>query len=365
MATQTGYLVLADISGFTSFLATTELEHSHEIMTELLELIIGKFKPLLTLSKLEGDAVFAYASESKVTRGETLIEMLEATYLAFKDRVGAVHRRTTCTCNACRAIPTLDLKFMAHHGEYIIQKVADREEVVGSDVNLVHRLLKNHVSEATGWRAYALFTQKCLERIGVQPDGAHTLTENYEHLGDVPTQTINLQQRYKELSETRRVFVEPTAAYVSSTHEYPVPPLVVWDWLNDAQKRAQYLLHEGPFFEVVQRQGGRTGVGTRNHCVHGKDVAMVEDILDWKPFDYLTIEQRFMGIRMVMTMQLTPIDDSNRTRLRMTINGEGPVPRFLTRLFFKFAFTKMFPMSQMFEKMKRRISEAQASAPAA
>ncbi|MEK7786470.1 MAG: DUF2652 domain-containing protein, partial [Chloroflexota bacterium] len=78
--TQHGYLLLADISGYTSFVARTELEHSQEILTELLELIVAKFKSLLTISKLEGDAVFAYAPESKVPRGETLLELIESTY---------------------------------------------------------------------------------------------------------------------------------------------------------------------------------------------------------------------------------------------------------------------------------------------
>ena len=61
--TQHGYLVIADISGYTSFVAKTELEHSHEILSELLSLLVEKIKPLMTLSKLEGDAVFAYAGE--------------------------------------------------------------------------------------------------------------------------------------------------------------------------------------------------------------------------------------------------------------------------------------------------------------
>jgi uncharacterized protein YndB with AHSA1/START domain len=276
--------------------------------------------------------------------------------------VGAVHRRTTCTCNACRAIPTLDLKFMAHYGEYILQNVAGREEVVGSDVNLAHRLMKNHVSETTGWRAYALFTQKCLTRIGVQPADAHILTENYEHLGAVPTQVINLHQRYNELSEARRVFVTPDEAYIASSHDYPVPPIIVWDWLNDPQKRAQYTMQDGIMFVAIKRQGGRTGVGSRNHCVHGKDVAMVEDILDWKPFDYMTVEQKFMGLRMVMTTQLMPNDAGDGTHLNMTINGSSFLPSFLNRFLFGIMFNKVFPMPQMFEKLKRRIAEAQTPA---
>jgi len=107
--TQHGYLVIADISGYTSFMAKTELEHSQEILAELLELLMEKFQPLMTISKLEGDAIFAYAPESMFSRGETLIEFIESIYVAFRDKQVSMKRTTTCTCNACRNIPMLDL----------------------------------------------------------------------------------------------------------------------------------------------------------------------------------------------------------------------------------------------------------------
>jgi hypothetical protein len=37
---QHGYLVLADISGYTSYVASTELEHAQAILRELLEVIL-------------------------------------------------------------------------------------------------------------------------------------------------------------------------------------------------------------------------------------------------------------------------------------------------------------------------------------
>ncbi len=61
---QRGYLVLADISGYTSFLSQTELDHAHEILTDLIETILKRFKPILTIHKIEGDAVFAYTPDS-------------------------------------------------------------------------------------------------------------------------------------------------------------------------------------------------------------------------------------------------------------------------------------------------------------
>src|SRR3990172_5114274 len=116
---QHGYLTLADISGFTSYLAQVELDHANEVLAELLEKIVARFRPVLTISKLEGDAVFAYLTDAKFTRGETLLELFEATYVAFRDAVEAAARRTTCPCRACRAIPQLALKFIVHYGEFM------------------------------------------------------------------------------------------------------------------------------------------------------------------------------------------------------------------------------------------------------
>src|SRR5207302_8401568 len=110
---------------------------------------------------------------------------------------------------AWRAIPTLDLKFILDHGEYIVQQVAGIREVVGSDVNLVHRLLKNHVAEQTGWRGYLLCTDAVLAHLGLAPEGMRMVTESYEHLGEVVTHSLDLQQRYKEIAEARRIVVTP------------------------------------------------------------------------------------------------------------------------------------------------------------
>src|SRR5581483_70042 len=74
-----GYLVLADVSGFTSYLATTELEHAHDILHDLLDTTIGAMAPTLTRIEVEGDAVFAYAPATRVPRGETLLEVVERT----------------------------------------------------------------------------------------------------------------------------------------------------------------------------------------------------------------------------------------------------------------------------------------------
>jgi len=195
--TQTGYLVLADISGYTSFVAQTEIEHADIALSFLLETIVEKIGSLLTICQLEGDAVFAYIEESKLQEAKSLLELIDQTYLAFRDKALELYAGATCPCKDCRALPSLDLKFILHHGEFLMQKVAGVEHLLGTDVNLIHRLSKNHVSESTGWKGYALFTNQGLERMQTDKASFVQQTESYEHLGEVETYVRDMHVRYE------------------------------------------------------------------------------------------------------------------------------------------------------------------------
>jgi len=197
--TRTGYLMLADISGYTSFVAQTEIDHAHLALSLLLETIVEKLSSLLTIFQLEGDAVFAYVEADRLPEGKSLLGLIDQTYLAFREKALALYAGATCPCRACKALPTLDLKFMVHHGDFIIRQVAGIQHLLGTDVNLLHRLSKNHVSESTGWRGYALFTDQGLERMQTDKASFVQQTESYEHLGEVETYVMDMHVRYEEM----------------------------------------------------------------------------------------------------------------------------------------------------------------------
>lgn len=342
--TQHGYLLLADISGYTSYVASTELTHSQEILSDLLELIVSSFSRRMTIHKLEGDAVFAYTAESELERGEALFELIESTYVAFRNKRDVAQRRTTCTCNACRNIPNLDLKFIAHYGEYVVQDVMDRNELVGSDVNLVHRLLKNHVAESTGWKAYALFTDACLERLAMRPEGLHTESESYEHLGEVQTLSMDLHARYRELMDARHIVVTPEQAHYVFEYDYDSPPETVWEWFNDPHKRAQWMTSE---IVPVLRARGRSSAGARNHCIHGKNQVIVEDILDMRPFEYFTVTHTPPGLptSLWQTYSFQSIN-SKKTHFCLYFQAHIPyAPEWLKRQFCRYILrTQILPL---------------------
>lgn len=197
--TQTGYLVLADISGYTSFVAQTEIEHAGMALSYLLETIVERMDDLLTISKLEGDAVFAYVEENKLEDCTLLLELIDQTYLAFREKALALYSQATCPCRACQTLPILDLKFILHHGDFVTQRVAGIHDLLGTDVNLIHRLLKNGVSEATGWKGYAVFTDHALERMQCSKDSYFRRCETYEHIGEVNIYCMDMHVRYAEM----------------------------------------------------------------------------------------------------------------------------------------------------------------------
>lgn len=279
--------LIADISGYTRYLAGVELEHAHDILADLLDTVVTALGPTFRLSKTEGDAAFTFAPADAVD-GSMLLDTIERCYFGFRRRRRDVGQATTCECNACRRIPDLDLKFVVHHGPALVQELAGRDELVGLDAIIVHRLLKNTVVERLGMSAYALVSQRCIDVTDLDPAalGMQPLTETYEEIGDVPAWAHDLERRWEEEDARERVIVSPDESILVVSVPTNVPPQVAWEFLTEPGRRMTWQ----PWVTEVTVQGatgGRRGVGSSNHCMHGKD-AVVEEILDWRPYDYVT-----------------------------------------------------------------------------
>ena len=279
-------LVIADITGYTSYLAGVELDHAQDILADLMDTVVSSLRPTFRLAKLEGDAAFTYALTPTVD-ASSLMDTVERTYFVFRRRLRDIGRASVCDCNACMLMPSLDLKVLAHHGSVIRQRIAGREELVGSDIILAHRLLKNAVTERTGFRAYALYTQGCLDAAAVAGGdlGLVEHRESYDHVGEVVGWVEDLGAAWTAEQGRTRVVVEPADAIVSIDYDLPAPPAIAWEFLTSPARRLRWQAGVSEVTEATA--GGRRGVGTTNHCVHGKD-AIVEEILDWRPPEYFT-----------------------------------------------------------------------------
>jgi len=357
---QYGYFLLADISGFDAYLADVELEHAQGVLAELLELIISAMVPPMHIALVKPDAVLTYKPEAELTRGETLLELTEATYATFRDRLKSIARNNLCGCRACTAVPTLDLKFLVHYGQYTAQPMDDGRVVLGGlDAKLVRdRLLKDQVSD--GSRSYALFTAASLEHMDILPEGMETSSAEYPHLGQIPTSRLNLDERYHRFSDERYAFIIAEQADLIVTHDFPTTPPVVWDWLNDPYKRTRWL--RWTKWRPGLRPSGRTGVGAVNHCTHGVGT-VIETILDWHPYSYFTVEMEQASVwsKIVGTYQLEPLPHGAGTRMFFrAILQQAPALR-LSRQMFKAAFPRK--LQQDYQRMEALIvAEADSTA---
>jgi hypothetical protein len=179
-----GFLVLADISGFTEFVTATEIEHGPAIIAELLEEVIARIAPPLAVQGVEGDAVFALGTDGTLLPPASLLAVLDAGFAGFRRRQRALAADDSCTCGACRSIERLRLKAIGHWGTFVQQTVGGRPHTAGADVILAHRLLKNGVARTAD---YALLTRPAIERMAVDPatHGFVPHVERYDHFGDV------------------------------------------------------------------------------------------------------------------------------------------------------------------------------------
>ena len=205
LGTQTrGALLLADISGYTGFLQGVADAHrsivieadeppaAYALMSSLLDRIVTAIEPHFHLAKLEGDAVFARSRDDHALRGAEVLACLRACYASFAERLAEANSIWTCRCDSCSRVGGLDLKFVLHHGEFVVQRIAGSEEVLGPDVITVHRLLKNHVREVIGARPYALVTDTALAALDIPSEGMTAIAETYDQIPTIAAHVLAL-----------------------------------------------------------------------------------------------------------------------------------------------------------------------------
>ena len=316
-------LLIADISGYTSYLAGVELDHAQDILADLVGTVVSALRPTFKLAKLEGDAAFTWAPAERVD-GSLLLDTIERCYFGFRRRRRDVRQATSCECDACIRIPNLDLKFVVHQGTVARQRMAGLEELVGADVIVVHRLLKNTVVESTGIEAYALFSQAVVDATALRPEelGMRRHAEAYDHIGEVPVWIHDLDRRWAEEDARARVLVAPGKGVYTHTSRTAAPPQVAWDFLTKPGRRVGWMT--GVTDVIQDAPGNRRGVGATNHCMHGPD-AILEEVLDWRPFDYYTLRTTLETpggpVRVVSTTELEPTPDGTLVHMRFAQPG--------------------------------------------
>jgi uncharacterized protein YndB with AHSA1/START domain len=312
-----GYFIITDISGYTEYLTGSELDHANEILQSLFDAQLKAVEHPFFISGFRGDAIFMYVPETNFIQSQSFLEALENFYIVFMETLQQMQYNTTCTCRACRNMSMLDLKMCTHYGDYLVQKLGDREELLGADVIVPHRMLKNHVIEKTGIKSYSLFSDVAAQKLNLTAY-CETLvphSEIYEHIGEVPMRVQDLTSVWEKYQAKKRYFVDAQTAWVKCEMELPFPPALIWEFLTKPDLEAGFLHYD--YGERMDTEGGRVREGSGFHCAHG-DLHVYSKILDWKPFEYYTMEQSALGISYVSTRRLSPTESGTHVGIYLS-----------------------------------------------
>jgi uncharacterized protein YndB with AHSA1/START domain/class 3 adenylate cyclase len=257
-----GTLVLADISGYTAYMAGTEHEHSIEILRELIETIARTFEGHLSIDQLEGDAICATTDKT----GPEIVTWLHETFAEFHLRLRDISELSTCPCRACSSASRLGLKFFVHRGEFSRQQIGPAVQLYGNDVNLVHRLAKNTVP----LREYLFATESTLEAWPAADREGYISSPQQYDVGQVNAAYADLAPVKERALRDRVVKVQPDDAKLRLQYRFDAPPEQVWRVIMDPACRQRYL----GVARVDMIPGAKgTYVGAEFHCRHGKDLS--------------------------------------------------------------------------------------------
>ena len=151
-------LLIADIGGYTDYMSTHRMTLAHaEVNTaRMLDRMIRAARGY-DLVEIEGDAAFLARRVDGRDPDTTLADLLRVS--AAMHRAFHLEReyvaKNLCPCGGCKQAGDLKLKFVAHVGDVATQTIRGRTKLVGIDVILAHRLLKNSVPI----REYVLLTE--------------------------------------------------------------------------------------------------------------------------------------------------------------------------------------------------------------
>ncbi|MDQ2853824.1 MAG: DUF2652 domain-containing protein [Chloroflexota bacterium] len=199
-----GYLLLADITGYTRFLSGVEEAHEvdfsggipagYTVLGQLLDSVVEGVEPEFGVAKLEGDAVFATAPADVLDgHGDAVVSHLQDVHRAFRACRAEAKKANDHVCTACPVVGSLDLKMVLHRGRVVRQTVGSRTEILGPAVNVAHRLLKNTIQARIGARPYLFVTDAAATGLGL----THAGVEHHEEYADVGT----IQGRIVDLTE--------------------------------------------------------------------------------------------------------------------------------------------------------------------
>ena len=312
------FIFIPDISGYTEFITKTEIKHSNHIISELVEIIIAANRLNLTVSEIEGDAVLFYR-KGEPPKLEELIDQVKKMFFDFHTHLKIIQRDNVCQCGACRSAINLSLKFVVHYGSLSETVIQNFTKIIGSDVILAHRLLKNTI----GKTEYMLLTDKYFSTQSENEKQLEPWVKFIEHIENYDN-FEKTEIKYTLLSELRK---EVPQLSKSKKQEYDnlkpdaavligAPILLVHEILTDSQAKFDYV----PGLKAIKDSSSINRVNGHHTCVFDDlEIHFVTQSNERKDKEINYVEQGAASIGFAFISDYRLIEKNGGTELSINI----------------------------------------------
>ena len=347
-------LFLPDISGFTEFVQTTEVEHSQHVISELLEVLIEANTEHLELAEIEGDALFFY-KENEIPSLEKLLAQVEHMFTAFYSHLKLLEKNRICPCNACSTAPNLQLKIIAHCGELQFINVQNNRKPFGTQVIEAHRLMKNSVKSDN----YVLLSKELTDNIHLS-DSYKTKLYNFisgqnsydgKKLNYLYSIIDKKELKLKPFQLGKKIKHKNSPSFVIQ-NDFPIAANELLEYITNFNYRKHWVEND---VEIQFNVNQTNRIGTEHVCV-------IKD----KHLNFTTITKQGKPGQLVygeMTSSSAPIDTLYQYQIITPINttscklvtevyveAKSPIKKILIFLFIKRVFKK--GTSEAMQKLK-------------
>lgn len=192
-----------DITGFTKFISTADISFSKDFIPSLLRKLINANNLKMNVGEIEGDAIFFYRT-GRLPSMSRVAHQCKTLFKAFYDSIRSLEKDDPENYSKHLSEGQLGLKIIIHYGIISTVNIKGRTKLIGEDVIIVHKLLKNSTKE----KEYILLTNSYLNKTK-KPMLAKSFNwaplktgeDQYDHIGKIGYSYISCHEKCFEAAD--------------------------------------------------------------------------------------------------------------------------------------------------------------------
>ena len=195
------FFCVPDLTGFTKFVASTDISFSKDFIAGLLRRLINANILKMNVGEIEGDAIFFYRT-GRLPSVNQVAKQCKTFFKVFYDYMNSVEKGRPDDHEKHLADGQMGLKIIIHYGKIGVANIKGRNKLIGEDVIIAHKLLKNSIQD----NEYILLTQSYLDKIRKSKvdswfhwDELKPLSDEYDHIGRIEYQYIPINQMHSNV----------------------------------------------------------------------------------------------------------------------------------------------------------------------